>query len=175
MLVVDSTGKIISLSLTSRIHEGVRFTPKGELTLLDKFAAVFTEIAQSMALGRAEMMIPAFRSKSGDVYLHRKSKEYRRMVMRKMDAFHWYIQFGCIAKGMLQYLSVSFGRQVLDRFGGWMRTMNTSQAPSESVVATAIRNCLPGFYLDSPKEQILKKFIMDRIDPRRFWPMRMAA
>jgi hypothetical protein len=122
-----------------------------------------------------QMMIPVSRSKSGDIYLHRKSKEYRQMVARKMDAYHRFIQFGCIAQGLLQYLSIHFGQIVWDRFGSWMRTMNTSQAPSEAVVATALRNCLPEFLLDSPKEQTLKKFIMDRIDPRRFWPLRRAA
>ena len=330
LLVVDSLGKIISVPLTSRIHEGVRFTPKDKRTLLDKFAAVFAEIAQCMpregcylvvdayyasrkvitpllakghhlicrvrsnavayfpappkpakSRGRKktygekvrlsklfkqkdqfveadaslygktatiryrsldllwrpigvmvrfvlvvypnkaksiflctdlsltaleiitayswrfkievafkqavhtigayayhfwmQMMIPISRGKSGDAYLHRKSKEYRQMVTRKMDAYHRFIQFGCIAQGMLQYLSIRFGQLVWDRFGSWMRTMNTSQAPSEAVVATALRNCLPEFLLDSPKEQTLKKFIMDRIDLRRFWPFGRAA
>jgi hypothetical protein len=122
-----------------------------------------------------QMMTPSSRSKSGDVYLHRESKEYRQMVTRKIDAYHRFIQFGCIAQGMLQYLSVCFGRQVWDRFGSWMRTMNTSQAPSEAVVATALRNCLPEFLLDSPEEHTLKKFILDRIDLRRFWPFGRAA
>jgi hypothetical protein len=330
LLVLGPLGKIISVPLTSRIHEGIRFTPKDKRTLLDKFAAMFTEIVQTMARegcylivdayyasrkvinplltnghhlicrvrgnavaylpappkpaksrgrkkiygekirlskmfkqkdqfveadaslygksttirhrsldllwrpigamvrfvlvidpnkGNAiflctdlnltaieiitayswrfkieaafkqavhtigayayhfwmQMMIPVSKSKSGDVYLHRKGKEYRQMVMRKMDAFHRYIQFGCIAQGMLQYMSVGFGQQIWDRFGSWMRTMNTSQVPSEAVVATALRNCLPEFLLDSPKEQTLKKFIMDRIDPRWFWPLRRAA
>lgn len=122
-----------------------------------------------------QMMIPVSKSKSGDVYLHRKGREYRQMVMRKMDAFHRYIQFGCIAQGMLQYLSVRFRQQVWDRFGSWMRTMNTSQVPSEAVVATALRNSLAEFLLDSSKEQTLKKFIMNRIDPSWFWPFRRAA
>ena len=122
-----------------------------------------------------QMMKPRSRTKSGDVYLHRESKEYRRLVERKIRAYHRFIQFGCIAQGLLQYLSICFRQQVWLCFGSWMRTMNTSQAPSEAVVATALRNCLPEFLLDSSEEQTLKKFILDRIDPRRFWPFGRAA
>lgn len=43
----------------------------------------------------------------GDQYLHRATDEYRAAISRKLRAYHVYIQLGCIAQGLLQYLAIN--------------------------------------------------------------------
>jgi hypothetical protein len=112
---------------------------------------------------------------SGNQYLHRTSDNYRRLVRRKIEAYHRYVQLGCITQGLLQYLSLNFRVQVWKKFGSWMRTMKLEQAPSEAVVAQSLRNCLPEFLADNDHNQELKKFIMDKVDPDRCPALVLAA
>jgi hypothetical protein len=120
------------------------------------------------------IMIPIKRI-SGNQYLHRAADNYRRPVRRKIDTYHRYVQPGCIAQGLLQYLSLSFRVQVWKNFGSWMRTMKPDQAPSEAVVARSLRNCLPEFLTDNTHKPELKKFIMDNVDSDRCPALLMAA
>jgi hypothetical protein len=46
--------------------------------------------------------------RSDNQYLHRQSHDYRQQVRRKLEAYHRYVQLGCIAQGLLQYLTLSF-------------------------------------------------------------------
>jgi hypothetical protein len=113
--------------------------------------------------------------RSGNQYLHRKPKHYRDQVCRKLAAYHRYVQLGCIAQGLLQYLALYFRRDVWAHFRSWLRTMNPAQPPSEAVVAQALRNMLPEFLLDNPDEHNFKKFILDRTDFERCPPLQLAA
>ena len=113
--------------------------------------------------------------RSGNQYLHRKSKPYRDHVHRKLAAYHRYVQLGCIAQGLLQYLAFYFRRDVWTHFRSWLRTMNPAQPPSEAVVAQALRNTLPEFLLDNPDEHDFKKFILDRTDFERCPHLQLAA
>ena len=82
---------------------------------------------------------------SGNQYLHRKSAPYRNAYRRKTDAYDRHIQLGLIAQGLLQILSATKSKLVWRSFGSWIRTIRPGLAPSEQVVAVALRNTLPEF------------------------------
>src|ERR1700689_3726363 len=82
---------------------------------------------------------------SGNQYLHRKSDTYRDAVRRKIAAYHRHIQLGLIAQGLLQILSAMKPQLVWRSFGSWIRTVRPGLAPSELVVAIALRNTFPEF------------------------------
>ena len=113
--------------------------------------------------------------RSGNQYLHRTSEDYRRLVRRKLDAYHRYVLLGCIAQGLLQYLALSFRLQVWRSFRSWLRTMNPAQPPSEAVVAQALRNTLPEFLVTDPDKHDLKKFILENTDFDRSPALQLAA
>jgi len=98
---------------------------------------------------------------TGDQFLHRKSKKYRADVRRKLDAYHAYLQLGCIAQGLLLHLSLNHSATVWHRFRSWLRTMNPQLPPSELVVAHALRADLPAFIADCAGDSILKLFLGD--------------
>lgn len=102
---------------------------------------------------------------SGNQNLVGKTEKYRRAVQRKMDAYHRYVQLGCIAQGLLQHLAINFRGVVWASFRSWLRTMKTNLVPSEMVVANALKSCFPEFLLDRDTEPELKKFILDRAQP----------
>jgi hypothetical protein len=100
---------------------------------------------------------------SGNQYLHRKSEAYRNAVCRKIAAYHRHIQLGLIAQGLLQILSATKPNLVWRFFGSWLRTVRPGLAPSEQVVAIALRNTIPEFLATAAKTSILVKFIRDRL------------
>ena len=106
---------------------------------------------------------------SGNQYLHRESDEYRRLVRRKMGAYHRYVQLACIAQGILQHLSLNFRKQVWNDFTArcWLRTMPCAQPPSEAVVAQALRVTLPEYLMNAPASDQLKIFLLDNADLER--------
>jgi len=63
-------------------------------------------------------------------YRHKKSEGYRQAVRRKPEAFHRFVQWGCIAQGLLQYLSLGRGEEVWRHVRSWMRTRRTGNPPS---------------------------------------------
>ncbi len=112
---------------------------------------------------------------SGNQNLSSKSADYRQKVRRKMGAYHRYVQLGCIAQGLLQYLAISYWVQVWTSFGSWLRTMKTDMVPSEMVVAQALRTSLPDFLLNNVNNSDLKKFILDHADYDRLPGFKIAA
>jgi hypothetical protein len=112
---------------------------------------------------------------SGNQYLHRKSDDYRDAVRRKIAAYHRHIQLGLIAQGLLQILSATQPKLVWRSFGSWIRTIRSELAPSEQVVAMALRNTLPEFLATGAKTSILVKFIQDRLDLSRTEGTSLAA
>lgn len=115
------------------------------------------------------------RSNAGDQYLHRTSDDYRRLVRRKLAAYHRAIQLGCIAQGLLQHLALKRRKQVWRHFRSWMRTMNPAAPPSEAVVAEALRGTLPEFLLGAPDDHELKKFLVEHADPQRCLALQLAG
>jgi hypothetical protein len=112
---------------------------------------------------------------SGNQYLHRKSDAYRIAVRRKLAAYHRHIQLGLIAQGLLQILSATKPTLVWQSFGSWIRTVRPGLAPSEQVVAIALRHTLPEFLATAAKPSILVKFIRDRLDLSRTEGTSLAA
>lgn len=112
---------------------------------------------------------------SGNQHLHRKSEDYRNAVRRKIAAYHRHIQLGLIAQGMLQILSAAQPKMVWGSFGSWIRTVRPGLAPSEQVVAVALRNTLPEFLATAANASILVKFIRDRLDLCRTEGTSLAA
>src|SRR5579864_3620740 len=119
-------------------------------------------------------MIP-LRHHNGNQYLHRKSADYRDRVKRKMRAYHAFIQAGVVAQGLLQYLALVAPKLVWDSFGSWLRTIRPGIAPSEFVVANALRQILPDFLLAPAKSDSLAKFIADRQDTQNMRTFRLAS
>jgi hypothetical protein len=115
------------------------------------------------------------RHHNGNQYLHRKSADYRDRVKRKMRAYHAFIQAGVVAQGLLQYLALVAPKLVWDSFGSWLRTIRPGIAPSEFVVANALRQTLPDFLLAPPKSDSLAKFIADRQDTQNLRIFRLAS
>jgi len=112
---------------------------------------------------------------SGNQYLHHKSDDYRNAVRRKIAAYHRHIQLGLIAQGLLQILSATQPKLVWRSFGSWIRTVRPGLAPSEQVVAVALRNTLPEFLASTATTSILVKFIRDRLDLSRTEGTSLAA
>jgi hypothetical protein len=112
---------------------------------------------------------------SGNQYLHHKSDAYRNAVRRKIAAYHRHIQLGLIAQGLLQILSATKPTVVWQSFGSWIRTVRPGLAPSEQVVAIALRHTLPEFLASTAKPSTLVKFIRDRLDLSRTEGTSLAA
>lgn len=112
---------------------------------------------------------------SGNQYLHHRSDAYRRAVRRKIAAYHRHIQLGLIAQGLLQILAAKAPKLVWLSFGSWLRTIRPRLAPSELVVAIALRNTLPEFLATAAKTSILVKFIRARLDLSRAEGTSLAA
>jgi hypothetical protein len=104
---------------------------------------------------------------SGNQHLHRKTEAYRNAVRRKIAAYHSHMQLGLIAQGLMHILSAKTPKSVWRSFGSWIRTLRPNLAPSEQVVALALRNTLPEFLATASKTSILAKFIRKRIDLSR--------
>ena len=111
----------------------------------------------------------------GNQHLHRKDQSYRDAVRRKMAAYHRFMQLGLIAQGLMQVLATTVPNLVWRSFGSWLRTVRPGICPSELVVATAMRNSLPGFLADDFCAPILTKFIRERLDLTRVEGTRLVA
>ena len=119
-------------------------------------------------------MVPLPR-KARDQYLHRKTQAYRDAVRRKLAAYHRFIQLGLVAQGILLALATTVPQLVWASFGSWLRTIRPGLAPSEAVVAIALRNTLPHLLADSSPAPDLAKFIQERLDLERTQARRLAA
>ena len=113
--------------------------------------------------------------KSGNQYLHRKTAVYRDAVRRKLAAYHRHIQLGLVAQGVLQLLSATVPALIWRSFGSWLRTIRPGLAPSEHVVAIALRHSLPHFLADDAHASIFTKFLRPRIDVTRSEGIRLVA
>jgi len=71
---------------------------------------------------------------------------------------------GAISQGLLQYLATVHPKQVWKTFGSWLRTIRPGVAPSEFVVAIALRQSFPEFLVVNSKNNNLAKFIAERQD-----------
>lgn len=113
--------------------------------------------------------------RNGNQHLHRKSEEYRRKVLRKIHAYHVFVQAGMIAQGMTQYLAMTKEDLVWKYFGTWIRTIRPDVLPSEMIVSEALKNTLPDFLRYKPIAEDWRKFVLDKIDFLRPDSLRFTA
>ena len=62
----------------------------------------------------------------------------RRLILQAADAIEAFMNFGCIATGILQILSLNSHETIWEKYRGWLRTV-TSLIPSEEVVRSVIQ------------------------------------
>jgi hypothetical protein len=115
------------------------------------------------------------RRRNGNQHLHRQTSDYRKAIKRKINAYHLFIHAWVVSQGLLQYLSATCPKLVWASFGSWLRTIRPGIAPSELVVATALRHSLPEFLLNTAQTNILAKFIVDKQDPDRMDVFRIGS
>jgi hypothetical protein len=139
--------------------------------------AKYTLGAQAYHFWMADMK--PIRKGQGDQHLHHAPAEYRRLVQRKLDAYHRHASLACAAHGLLLHLAINFSEEVWRSFRSWMRTMDEARVPSEHVVAEALRGELPEYLLRARPASLLRKMIVDHLDPdlapRWIKPERLAA
>ena len=85
------------------------------------------------------------------------------VYMIKVDAYHRFVQLGCIAQGLFQHLSLVYRKEVWAQFRSWLRTMKTDNPTSELVVSYALRSSLFEFLVNSLPDHELKKIIVENM------------
>ena len=62
----------------------------------------------------------------------------KRLIQKAADAIEAFINFGCIATGILQIVALNFHGTIWETYAGWLRTV-TSTVPSEEVVKSVVQ------------------------------------
>jgi uncharacterized membrane protein len=62
----------------------------------------------------------------------------QRLIQEAADAIEAFVNFGCIATGILQIIALDFHETIWKKYAGWLRTV-TSTIPSEEVVKSVIQ------------------------------------
>jgi hypothetical protein len=62
----------------------------------------------------------------------------KKLIQQTTDAIEAYVNFGCIATGIVQIISLNFHQTIWSNYAGWLRTV-TSLIPSEEVVKSVIQ------------------------------------
>ena len=62
----------------------------------------------------------------------------QRLIQQSTDAIEAFANFGCIATGILQIISLNFHQTIWKKYSGWLRTV-TSTIPSEEIVKSVIQ------------------------------------
>ena len=112
---------------------------------------------------------------SGNQYMHRRDPEYRRLVRRKLDAYHRYLQLGCVAQGLLMFLGITRHCTVWRKCLPWFRTMHVTRAPSELIVRQALRQHADEYLHDCCLDTNLRKILKRYRDRRYFRKSRRSA
>ena len=66
------------------------------------------------------------------------STRQKKLITDTMNAIEGFVNFGCIAAGILQILSLNFHESIWTRYTGWLRTVS-SPIPSEETVKFVIQ------------------------------------
>ena len=104
---------------------------------------------------------------SGVQYVHRKTKEYRNAVTRKIEAIEIFVLIGSIAQGLLQYLALTETTVVWQTLNTYFRTLNQKSAPTEEIVREALKSSYLKYLVVSKKPAILRKFFENCIDQKQ--------
>jgi len=62
----------------------------------------------------------------------------QRLIAETTDAIEAFVNFGCIATGILQILALSCHKTIWQKYMGWLRTVSSS-IPSEEVVQSVVQ------------------------------------
>lgn len=62
----------------------------------------------------------------------------KRLIRQASNAIEAFANFGCIATGVLQIISLNFHQTIWRKYSGWLRTV-TSTVPSEEIVKSVIQ------------------------------------
>ncbi len=116
-----------------------------------------------------KIMLPRKRG-SGDQVLQFAPAYFKEKVVKKIYAYHVFIQLGFIAQGLMQYLSIHCYQSVWKSFGTWLRTIRDNTLPSEKVVSLAMSHTYIEFLIDGTKDAIFDKFLQQRIDISQLRP-----
>lgn len=60
-----------------------------------------------------------------------------KLIAQAMDAIESFVNFGCIATGILQILSLNYHKTIWRKYKGWLRTYSSS-IPSEEIVKSIV-------------------------------------
>ncbi len=104
---------------------------------------------------------------SGTQYMHRKTDGYREQVLAKLDTYHAYVNLAVIAQGLLCYFAIHHSKIVWESFGMWMSTIRKDVAPSEAVIAEAMRQCLFEYFESKDDPLSFKNFLATRVETAR--------
>lgn len=107
------------------------------------------------------------RKQRGDQNLENFDLTLQHRIVKKMHAYHVFIQCGLIAQGLLQYLSIHCYKSIWSSFGTWLRTIRDNTLPSEMVTALAMTRTYDEFLEDEQHMGIFKKFLLKKIANRR--------
>src|SRR5437762_12807994 len=108
------------------------------------------------------------RSSKGDLNLQFAPEYLKAKIIRKLHAYHLFIQAAFIAHGLLQYLSIKCHQTVWSGFGTWLRTIRANTLPSEMVVSMVLSGSYCEFLSDGQYCPIFAKFIREKLDARQF-------
>lgn len=67
-----------------------------------------------------------------------KDPRSKRLITEAIGAIEGFVNFGCIATGILQILSLNHHREIWGKYRGWLRTV-TSSIPSEETVKSVVQ------------------------------------
>jgi hypothetical protein len=62
----------------------------------------------------------------------------QRLIRQTTDAIEAFVNFGCIATGILQIVSLNFHQTIWKKYLGWLRTVS-STIPSEEIVKSVVQ------------------------------------
>lgn len=83
--------------------------------------------------------IPKLSKKKGTaVDLNSVQEAQQRLITKTTDAIEGFVNFGCIALGILQILALNYSQSVWGKYTGWLRTQR-SEIPSEETVRSVIQ------------------------------------
>jgi hypothetical protein len=100
-------------------------------------------------------------------------KRRQRLIGQTTDAIEAFVNFGCIATGIIQILALSCHKTIWQRYRGWLRTISSS-IPSEEVVQSVVQQEYYQNFRDFRTDAIYRIIMSKNRDKQYDW-MPLAA
>jgi len=97
----------------------------------------------------------------------------KRLIAETTNAIEAFVNFGCIATGILQILTLNYHETIWKRYMGWLRTVS-STIPSEEVVQSVVQQEYFHNFSDFSTDAIYRIIMSKRRDKQEDW-MSLAA